>query len=44
MADLIRLGKVRYMGLSEASAATILRVHAVHPITALQSENFLGAF
>jgi aryl-alcohol dehydrogenase-like predicted oxidoreductase len=38
MADLVRAGKVRYLGLSEASAATIRRAHAVHPITALQSE------
>ena len=38
MAELVRAGKVRHLGLSEASAATIRRVHAVHPITALQSE------
>ena len=38
MADLVREGKVRYLGLSEASADTIRRAHAVHPITALQSE------
>ena len=38
MADLVREGKVRYLGLSEAAAATIRRGHAVHPITALQSE------
>ncbi|MGH7530240.1 MAG: aldo/keto reductase [Gemmatimonadales bacterium] len=38
MADLVRAGKVRYLGLSEASAATIRRAHAVHPISALQSE------
>ncbi|HQT65277.1 MAG: aldo/keto reductase [Acidocella sp. 20-57-95] len=38
MAGLIKAGKVRYLGLSEASAATIRRAHAVHPITALQSE------
>jgi aryl-alcohol dehydrogenase-like predicted oxidoreductase len=38
MADLVRAGKVRYLGLSEASAATIRRAHAVHPITALQTE------
>jgi aryl-alcohol dehydrogenase-like predicted oxidoreductase len=38
MADLVRAGKVRYLGLSEAGAATIRRAHAVHPITALQSE------
>ena len=38
MADLIRAGKVRYLGLSEASAQNIRRAHAVHPITALQTE------
>ncbi|WP_435022329.1 aldo/keto reductase [Tundrisphaera sp. TA3] len=38
MADLVRAGKVRYLGLSEASPATIRRAHAVHPITALQTE------
>lgn len=38
MAELVRAGKVRYIGLSEASAATIRRAHAVHPITALQME------
>ncbi len=38
MADLIRQGKVRYLGLSEAGEQTIRRAHAVHPITALQSE------
>jgi aryl-alcohol dehydrogenase-like predicted oxidoreductase len=38
MADLVRRGKVRYLGLSEASAKTIRRAHAVHPISALQSE------
>ena len=38
MADLVKAGKVRYLGLSEASARTIRRAHAVHPITALQSE------
>ncbi|MCW6509559.1 aldo/keto reductase [Lichenifustis flavocetrariae] len=38
MADLVKAGKVRYLGLSEASAATIERAHKVHPITALQSE------
>jgi aryl-alcohol dehydrogenase-like predicted oxidoreductase len=38
MASLIEQGKVRYLGLSEASAETIRRAHAVHPITALQSE------
>jgi aryl-alcohol dehydrogenase-like predicted oxidoreductase len=38
MAELVRAGKVRYLGLSEASAATIRRAHKVHPITAVQSE------
>ena len=38
MGDLVREGKVRFLGLSEASAATIRRAHAVHPISALQSE------
>ncbi|WP_121012798.1 aldo/keto reductase [Saccharothrix australiensis] len=38
MADLVREGKVRHLGLSEAGAETIRRAHAVHPITALQSE------
>ena len=38
MAELVTAGKVRFLGLSEASPATIRRAHAVHPITALQSE------
>ena len=38
MAELVRRGKVRYLGLSEASPATIRRAHAVHPISALQTE------
>jgi aryl-alcohol dehydrogenase-like predicted oxidoreductase len=38
MAELVKAGKVRYLGLSEASPATIRRAHKVHPITALQSE------
>jgi aryl-alcohol dehydrogenase-like predicted oxidoreductase len=38
MAELVRVGKVRYLGLSEASAATLKRAHAVHPISVLQSE------
>lgn len=38
MADLVREGKVRSLGLSEASASTLRRAHAVHPISALQSE------
>ncbi|CAI1054618.1 putative oxidoreductase [Serratia quinivorans] len=38
MADLISEGKIRYIGLSEASVATLERAHKVHPITALQTE------
>jgi aryl-alcohol dehydrogenase-like predicted oxidoreductase len=38
LAELVAAGKVRHIGLSEASAATIRRAHAVHPITALQTE------
>jgi aryl-alcohol dehydrogenase-like predicted oxidoreductase len=38
MADLVKQGKVRYLGLSEAAAATVRRAHAVHPISALQTE------
>ena len=38
MADLVRQGKVRYLGLSEAAAQTIRRAHRVHPISALQTE------
>ncbi|MEV4163444.1 aldo/keto reductase [Nonomuraea dietziae] len=38
MAELVREGKVRHLGLSEAGAPTIRRAHAVHPIAALQSE------
>jgi len=38
MAELIQAGKVKYLGLSEASPATIRRAHKIHPITALQSE------
>jgi aryl-alcohol dehydrogenase-like predicted oxidoreductase len=38
MAELVSEGKVRYLGLSEASPQTIRRAHAVHPITALQTE------
>jgi aryl-alcohol dehydrogenase-like predicted oxidoreductase len=38
MADLVRAGKVRFLGLSEASVATLERACKVHPITALQSE------
>lgn len=38
MAELVREGKVRYLGMSEAAAATIRRAYAVHPIAALQTE------
>jgi len=38
MAELVKAGKVKYLGLSEASSATIRRAHKVHPITALQTE------
>src|SRR5882762_2377603 len=38
MAELVSEGKVRHLGLSEASAETLRRAHAVHPITALQTE------
>jgi len=38
MAQLVKEGKVRYLGLSEASSETIQKAHAVHPITALQTE------
>ncbi len=43
MAELVQAGKVRHLGLSEAAAATVRRAHAVHPITALQSEYSLWA-
>jgi len=38
MAELVRAGKVRFLGLSEASPTTLRRAHAVHPIAALQTE------
>ena len=38
MAELVEAGKVRHLGLSEAAPETIRRAHAVHPITALQTE------
>ena len=38
MADLVKAGKVRYLGLSEAGPQTLQRAHAVHPISALQTE------
>ncbi len=38
MAELVRAGKIRYVGLSEAGPETLRRAHAVHPITAVQSE------
>ena len=43
MSELVAAGKVRYIGLSEAAASTIRRAHAVHPITALQTEYSLFA-
>ncbi|MHB8394995.1 MAG: aldo/keto reductase [Candidatus Dormibacteria bacterium] len=43
MAELVAQGKVRYLGLSEASASTIRRAHGVHPISALQTEYSLFA-
>jgi aryl-alcohol dehydrogenase-like predicted oxidoreductase len=43
MADLVRLGKVRHLGLSEASPETVRRAHAVHPIAAVQTEYSLWA-
>jgi aryl-alcohol dehydrogenase-like predicted oxidoreductase len=43
MGELVAAGKVRFLGLSEAAAATIRRAHAVHPITAVQSEYSLFA-
>lgn len=43
MAGLVEAGKVRYIGLSEPSAATVRRAHAVHPITAVQTEYSLFA-
>ena len=38
MADLVRLGKVKHLGLSEAAPATVRRAHAIHPIAAVQTE------
>ncbi|MDY7578918.1 aldo/keto reductase [Herbaspirillum sp. RTI4] len=38
LADLVKAGKIRYIGLSEASAETLERAHKVHPVTALQTE------
>lgn len=38
MAELVKAGKVRYIGLSEADAETIARAHAIHPVSALQTE------
>lgn len=43
MKELVQEGKVRYLGLSEASASDIRRAHAVHPITAVQMEWSLWA-
>src|SRR4051812_24601728 len=41
MAELVQAGKVRFLGLSEAAPETVRRAHAVHPITALQTEHSL---
>jgi aryl-alcohol dehydrogenase-like predicted oxidoreductase len=38
MSELVRQGKVRFIGISEASAATILKAHTIHPLSAVQSE------
>ncbi|MHB1676292.1 MAG: aldo/keto reductase [Sulfuriferula sp.] len=38
LSDLVKAGKIRYLGLSEASSQTLERAHKIHPITALQSE------
>jgi aryl-alcohol dehydrogenase-like predicted oxidoreductase len=38
MAELVREGKVRYLGLSEVSVSTIQRAHQIHPISAIQSD------
>jgi len=43
MGELVAAGKVRYLGISEASPATLRRAHAVHPVTALQTEYSLFA-
>jgi aryl-alcohol dehydrogenase-like predicted oxidoreductase len=43
MGDLVREGKVRFLGLSEAAPATIRRAHAVHPLSALQTEYSIWA-
>ena len=43
MSELVSAGKVRYIGLSEAAASTVRRAHAVHPLTAVQSEYSLFA-
>src|SRR5579863_1089775 len=42
MSQLVKQGKVRYLGLSEAAPATLRRAHKVHPISALQTEYSLG--
>lgn len=42
LADLVKQGKVRYIGLSEASAATVRKAHAIHPVSALQTEYSLS--
>lgn len=38
MAELVKEGKVKYIGLSEVSSATIRKAHAIHPLTAVQTE------
>ena len=43
LADLVRAGKVRFIGLSEAAATTLRKAHAVHPVAAVQSEYSLWA-
>jgi aryl-alcohol dehydrogenase-like predicted oxidoreductase len=43
LSELVEAGKVRYLGISEASPATLRRAHAVHPVTALQTEYSLFA-
>ena len=43
MADLVRLGKVQHLGLSEVSAATVRRAHAIHPIAAVQTDYSLSS-
>ena len=42
MSELVREGKVRFLGICEAGAATIRRAHAVHPLGALQIDHMQG--